>query len=403
MKRRKTSASVLLVLLIASAALGGGGGGCSSSNLEVGPPPPGGGLGNGGGSSDGAGQSDASATNPTSPLMCPTDQCPDGRVTCPNATAPCTSQLDTDPTNCGQCGNACGYGFVCQDGKCRLRCDSLTDDCNHVIEDGCEASLDTPENCGACGVSCDVCVEGKCCTGTICPSPFFPNVKDCVDTQTDFYNCNACGHQCPDLARDVLSFVYGVNALPACDNGMCGKLACLGGYDDCNGDLERALAKTGDGCEVNTDADVNNCRKCGSACAPGQGCVEGKCVCSLGEFDCDPRPDVFTCANLNSDPLNCGACGYVCPAPPAPAFAGELTPAQRSVNATCTNGMCGARCTSNLADCDHDLVSNGCETSLLNDPLNCGECGHACLGTANQPCINGQCAEVACTDGEGIK
>ena len=69
------------------------------------------------------------------------------------------------------------------------------------------------------------------------------------------------------------------------------------------------------------------------------------------------------CADLKSDPFNCGACGNVCAA-----------------SQSCLAGRCGP--------CDGTLCSNTC-VELSTDPANCGACGNACA--ADQCCHAGSC------------
>jgi hypothetical protein len=68
----------------------------------------------------------------------------------------------TDPANCGLCGNACGAGEICFGGQCARehRCGALTN-CNDV----CVDLLIDPANCGACG---HVCAAGEICFGGQC-------------------------------------------------------------------------------------------------------------------------------------------------------------------------------------------------------------------------------------------
>ena len=62
---------------------------------------------------------------------------------------------------------------------------------------------------------------------------------------------------------------------------------------------------------------------------------------------------------------------------------------------TCEQGVCGYQCSPNYADCDGD-VDNGCETPLLDDPLNCGACGVRCDGVEGQACVDGHCLMKEC-------
>jgi len=97
-----------------------------------------------------------------------------GKVMCRGS---CVDLL-TDVENCGVCGNACRFGgeddnelhetASCKEGLCAFQCQPGWGDCNSDPSDGCETDLRAhPQNCGACGVACDVvagqpCIEGKC-------------------------------------------------------------------------------------------------------------------------------------------------------------------------------------------------------------------------------------------------
>ncbi len=105
--------------------------------------------------------------------------CPPGQTYCgscygawPSGCYGECKDLSSDPQNCGACGGGCGwsnniYG-VCEFGSCTYRCQEGTADCNGNLEDFCEVNIDSdPNNCGACGNACDAiagqaCVHGRC-------------------------------------------------------------------------------------------------------------------------------------------------------------------------------------------------------------------------------------------------
>jgi len=84
---------------------------------------------------------------------------------------------------CGSCGNfaCCPTGAVC----CNGTCTSLNSD---------------PHNCGACGNVCGgsnpYCNQGAC---SGCPDGSAFCGGSCIDVRWDANNCGACGYQCASL------------------------------------------------------------------------------------------------------------------------------------------------------------------------------------------------------------
>jgi hypothetical protein len=64
----------------------------------------------------------------------------------------------------------------------------------------------------------------------------------------------------------------------------------------------------------------------------------------------------------------------------------------------CVEGECGhSDCDDGLGDCDGDQQ---CETSLDDDPSNCGRCGNLCgAANGNSECVDGQCVVTSCDGG----
>ena len=227
-------------------------------------------------------------------------------------------------------GGACGAEacVVCKTGSA---------DCNGLVEDGCETSLSTLSDCGACGSAC---FNAHGTTG--CVTDFDGSTSRCAP-------------------------------------------ACAPGFGDC--DLH-----PDNGCETSLNTDVLNCRMCGNACGPNGGtpvCTGGECgvsSCNPGFGDCSNKG---ACTfNLSSDPLNCGQCGRVC---------SSLHGTPRCNAGVCQidcqagYGDCNAEVDSN----------DGCETELNvvdsgGSVPNCGACGAFCLRRAYTTINLEQCALGVC-------
>ena len=86
--------------------------------------------------------------------------------------------------------------------------------------------------------------------------------------------------------------------------------------------------------------------------------------CEIGETRCG---DV--CVRINSDPENCGLCGFVC-----------------DPMAVCSTGLCAPVCEAPLVACGRSCVD------LQTDADHCGTCGNVC---ATGICIDGLCSAGA--------
>ena len=241
-----------------------------------------------------------------------------------------------------------------------MKCEGTSFDCNGLIEDGCEVDVGFDnDNCGGCGV--------------VCPANHRCSFNECV---CDVWNsCGACGNVCPWPYPDLPMFPWEWNADYRCVDNLCNQPTCNPGWADCNNDFTPS-GTSGDGCETSVRDDPQNCGGCGIACGAGESCEDGQCVCRCGG----------SCFNkLEYDTRNCGACRVVCRDVPG----GNGEP-------VCDHGVCGYRCFGSHADCDDDLA-NGCETNVLDDPLNCGGCGIRCDGVEGQACVEGRCTMKECT------
>ncbi|HET9953402.1 MAG TPA: hypothetical protein VFQ61_02800 [Polyangiaceae bacterium] len=303
----------------------------------------------------------------------------------------CETQLGTT-NNCGACGHVCSpvHGSnSCVDGSCVPLCEPGWEDCDGIGENGCETPLDTTTDCGKCRAACTfpnsaaaTCEQGVCritqCT---------PGFGDCdgrretgcearLNTEN---NCGTCNVRCAPP-----------HALADCSTGTCKQTGCLEGYADCR--PEDA------GCETLLGTS-SNCEACGNACVTDGGHVSSNaCQGASGRWDCAPtclpgwdscegNPDNGCEANLSS-PEHCGGCGHVCDLPHTALHA-------------CQAGSCKvAQCDAGYGDCNHD-PEDGCELDVSADLANCGECQHACSTEHGQAmCRDGAC-RIQCEVGFG--
>jgi len=184
-------------------------------------------------------------------------------------------------------------------------CDGLDNDCNGVVDDVAGAgTLCTTGLFGVCNEGVTACVAGTLeCVPNIVPGE---QVEVCDGLDND---CDALIDEDFDLSSDE-------------DNcGSCSN-ACSASDDCCEGLC------------VDLNNDEENCGVCGNSCpanVPGETCSgSGSCECLPGSGtscegnvnspDCCPT---YGCVDLQTDAVNCGACGHMC------------EPIQ-----TCQNGVC---------------------------------------------------------------
>ncbi len=183
--------------------------------------------------------------------------CAAGACVCSGAAIDCGGNprcvnAQTDPANCGGCGNACAGGRTCASGACA--CPAAKPTPCGTGDGTCTNTQTDVANCGSCGNACplagEICAAGACACPSTAPDQCAGPGR-CVNLDTDAKNCGACGFACP-VAGEI------------CAGGKCGCPAS-------------APTNCGDVCTRTAD-DEKNCGTCGNVCAAGRVCSAGVCT-----------------------------------------------------------------------------------------------------------------------------
>ncbi|MBI3183734.1 MAG: hypothetical protein HYZ28_16475 [Myxococcales bacterium] len=185
--------------------------------------------------------------------------------------------------------DGCEYQCTLSNGGVEA-CDGNDNDCDKGVDEDFDLNTD-PSNCGMCGNACNVPnghVAAYKCVAKVCGvNGCDPGWGDCdqtypngceTDTMASLAHCGGCNQPCATP-----------NATPACVAGGCAIGACNPGFKDCNGVVS-------DGCEIDSNTDLAHCGACNNACAvPANAvatCTTGACgyTCSPGFIDLDGSP-----------------------------------------------------------------------------------------------------------------
>jgi hypothetical protein len=234
---------------------------------------------------------------------------------------------------------------------------SPTDDATTApdVDEGDDSPADSPPDESS---SADANVGPECSAQSFCKGR-------CLDTTSDPNNCGGCD-ACPFFGE-------------ICVASTC---SCPSGYHLCT------LAGV---CAMDTDPTLcgPSCTVCPGAVTPkstngGAHCVSGVCeiICDYPTLTaCVSGPDSGDCFDLSMDTSHCGSCDAACP-----------TPAFGSATCAGTPPKCGISCDKDYTMCVSDAGAASCAYPM-NDPLNCGSCGHQCPGAdaGKGFCKNGAC------------
>eukprot|EP01113_Clastostelium_recurvatum_P041943 TRINITY_DN6747_c0_g2_i2.p1 TRINITY_DN6747_c0_g2~~TRINITY_DN6747_c0_g2_i2.p1 ORF type:complete len:697 (-),score=39.59 TRINITY_DN6747_c0_g2_i2:236-2326(-) len=308
------------------------------------------------------------------------------------------------PTNtnrdCGACGIPCSRDHAiasCASGSCAIsQCypSSSYGNCDAIGSNGCETSLTTLDNCGACGEPCSrdhavaTCATGSCAISS-CLSLYGNcdsiDSNGCEEHLISLEHCGGCSAPC---SRDH------ADAICIASNGTCAISSCHPSYDNCDG-------IDANGCETSLNS-VNNCGGCGNVCnlphAVNMSCMNGTChvlSCALGWMDCDGDHS-NGCERDVTTMSDCGGCAKPCQTDHGTTICSSsgqclivtCEPAWRGCpgNCSCPLSICGDGL------CDDDDGEDGIKETCSSCSKDCGRCGRCgdgvCQFSLNETCIS---------------
>ncbi len=346
------------------------------------------------------GTPDGGGTVPVDPGCLPFPETCNGEDDDCNGIVDDVDDLDRDPQNCGACGVACDLPFAvpaCLGGQCRVRrCEPGRVDDNGRSADGCEAICPGVEE----GLAEEICNGADDdCDGT--PDEGF-------DLGSDIENCGVCGRACLTARVASAMCLSGRCSIAECEEGWinldgrpengcelpCGTPgadeACNGADDDCDGVIDEMVISDvqcrGEGlCRGSRPA----CGPDGITCSYPEGVTDdGELRCDGQDEDCDGEIDEdFEGLGEPCDGDDDDACAngtVVC----SPDRAGTVCREVRRGRELCDGAD---------NDCD-ELVDEGFD--LDTDTANCGRCGVDCnAANAEGVCAAGVCSIEACAAG----
>ena len=328
-------------------------------------------------------------------------ECGSTGAACSGTQTCCSGQCvetGTDTSNCGVCGHLCGSRTACAAGLCGCDDPTTHGDCAPADVgmpggNGCETDLLTnPNFCGTCAQSCldehvatGTCSGGACSIGTC--APLFGDctggaANGCETSLSTTANCGACSNACSPMHADAACVVAGTTA--SCGYGMC-----MGTFGNCDSNVMN-------GCETDLRSTLT-CGTCGTNCTSlvrnatpsctGAGACDYSGGCAAGTSDCNgTRTD-------GCEPFATGHCGAAC--------TNCVATVVNAAGATCGGaGTCDytGACSGGASDCNGSRA-DGCELwANTHCGATCTNCTTAESGVAATTCsLAGFCDYTLCS------
>lgn len=345
----------------------------------------------------------------------------------------CGSDEDCTDQQCvpyEACGNSldCPSGLVCDSGAGRCVECTLDADCVDGQVCGlnrCREACESDRTCTPMGMLCDFtegyCVD--CLDDSLCPEEYYCLGGDCrldvcVPGSTrcsgnSVLTCRARGD-----GYDAVACAENQTCVRQAGSSSCEDWVCTAGETECNLDNTAIITCSDDGLSV---VDTAECDTDNEVCVDGE-CLELECVpsqaycdggtirqcsddglsstlvstcssnhvptpkctaavcdgqCEAGWTDCNTDKLGDGCeVNTSTDVDHCGACGDPCSS-------------NHLESQSCVDGECEGTCAATFDDCNDDMRTDGCETSLQTSPQHCGACNSPC--DSDEVCVAGTC------------